>query len=94
MEDNYCLLLHMEPQLIQVMYLYTVRTSNSEGSFMDREQLDRRCLQEAHMRFCMLDVFKRYPQTFSTRTISSNLQQSLDDITPLYYNAFAARYAG
>jgi len=46
------------------------------------------------MKFCMLDVFKRYKQMFPTWTISSNLQQSLDDITPLYYNAFAARYAG
>jgi len=61
---------------------------------MDRQQLDRRRLEEAHMRFCMLDVFKRYKQMFPTWTISSNLQQSLDDITPLYYNAFAARYAG
>ena len=61
---------------------------------MDREQLDRRRLEEAHMRFCMLDVFKRYPQTFPAWIISSNLQQSLDDITPLYYNAFSAKYAG
>ena len=67
---------------------------NSEDEFMDRGQLDRRRLEEAHMRFCILDVFKRYPQAFPTWTITSDLQQTLDDITPLYYDAFAARYAG
>ena len=67
---------------------------NSKNECMDRGQLDRRRLEEAHMRFCILDVFKRYPQTFPTWTITSNLQQTLDDITPLYYSAFATRYAG
>lgn len=62
--------------------------------YMDREALDRRRLEEAHMRFCILDVLKRYPHLSPTLKISSSLQQSLDNITPLYYDAFSMRYAG
>ena len=56
--------------------------------------MDRRRLEEAHLRFCLLDVFKRYPQIFPDWTISSNLQKSLDAITPLYYTAFSDHYVG
>ena len=66
---------------------------NSE--YTDRDALDKRRLEEAHMRFCILDVLKRYPQLSPTLLkLYSSLQQSLDDITPLYYNAFSSRYAG
>ena len=66
--------------------------SGSEGG--DQEKLDRRRLEEAHMKFCVLDVFVRYPQVFSTWKIFLNLQQCLDDVTPTYYNAFTSKYAG
>ena len=60
----------------------------------DREKLNRRRLEEGHMKFCILDVFVRYPQNFPTWKITSNLQQCLDNITPTYYNAFTSKYAG
>ena len=67
---------------------------NSDSAGMDRLRLDRRRLEEAHMRFCILDVFKQYPHTFPTWNISTSLQQSLDHIIPHYFNAFSAKYAG
>ena len=61
---------------------------------MDRASLDRRRLEEAHIRFCILDIFQKYPAAFPHRSIATNLQESLDVITPVYYEAFAAKYAG
>jgi hypothetical protein len=61
---------------------------------MDRLRLDRRRLEEAHMRFCVLDVFQRYPHTFPTWKISTSLQRNLDDIIPYYFSAFSTKYAG
>ena len=61
---------------------------------MDRVALDRRRLEEAHMRFCILDVLQRYPQLSPTLKLHSSLQQNLDNIIPLYYDAFSLRYAG
>lgn len=61
---------------------------------MDRSALDRRRLEEAHMRFCILDVLQRYPQLCPNFKLHSSLKQNLDDITTLYYDAFSQRYAG
>ena len=61
---------------------------------MDRLSLDRRRLEEAHMRFCILDVFQRYPQTFPTWKILPSLQRNLDEIIPHYFSAFSTKYAG
>ena len=69
-------------------------SSDSQYEYMDREPLNRHCLEEAHMRFCMLDVFRRYKEVCSTWKICSNLQQSLDEMTPHYYNTFTSRYGG
>ena len=66
----------------------------SQGKCLERQQLDRRRLEEAHLKLCMLDVFKRYQGTFRTLTMNTSVQKSLDDMTPLYYKAFAAKYAG
>ena len=61
---------------------------------MHRQQLDRRRLEEAHLNLCILDVFKRYPESFPRWSMKTDLQSSLDDITPLYYKAFGTNYAG
>ena len=61
---------------------------------IDRKELDRRHLEEAHMKICVLDVYKRYPVTFPVWTVNVNLQQTLDDVTPRYYEAFASKYTG
>ena len=75
-------------------YVSLFSLSSDEGACTQREQLDRRRLEEAHMKFCLLDVYKQYPLTFCTWVIRTNLQQTLDKITPLYYSSFSDRYAG
>lgn len=64
------------------------------SDFEDRLKLDRRRLEEAHLKFCVLDVYKRYPEAFPRWVISTSVQQTLEDVTPLYYKAFADKYAG
>ena len=76
------------------MLVITTVLSYSENKCTEREQLDRRRLEEAHLKLCMLDVFKRYQGTFQTLSMNTSVQQSLDDMTPLYYEAFATKYAG
>ena len=61
---------------------------------MNRLTLDRRRLEEAHMRFCILDVLQRYPKLSPIFKLHCNLQKNLDYITPSYYDAFSQRYAG
>lgn len=67
---------------------------DSDNATMDRQRLDRRRLEEAHMKICTLDVFRRYPESFPTWSINYDMQSNLDAVTPIYYEAFATRYAG
>lgn len=59
-----------------------------------RKWLDQRWLEEAHLKYCVLDVYQRYTEVFSTQVISHSLQQMLHDITPLLHKAFSAEFAG
>ena len=60
----------------------------------NRKLLERRRLEDAHLKICMLDVFKKYPGTFTSWEICTNFQETLDICTPLYYEAFLKQYAG
>lgn len=66
----------------------------STSTHPNRKLLDRRRLEDAHLKMCMLDVFKKYPGTFRSWEIYTNLQETLDNCTPLYYEAFLKQYAG
>ena len=73
------------------LHVSYILNCNSESN---RQCLDRRRLEEAHLKVCLLDVYTRYPGIVSTWSISTNLQESLDNTAPLYYEAFATKYAG
>ena len=60
----------------------------------NRQNLDRRRLEEAHLTFCVLDVFKRYPNGFLQKIIYSNMEHTLDNVAPIFYDAFSQEYAG
>ena len=60
----------------------------------ERKQLDRRRLEEAHLKICIINVFKSYPKAFPRWSISSDMQQALSTVTPIYYEAFSSLYAG
>jgi len=71
--------------------------SKNEGSMYSdegRKTLNRRWLEEAHLKICILDVFKRYPEFFPTWTIHTQFYDSLDLYAPVYYDAFVNQYAG
>ena len=61
---------------------------------MDRKILDRRRLEEAHLMLCFLDVFKRYSNYFKTWSLNTDTEINLDSITPIFYDAFSAKYGG
>ena len=58
--------------------------------YRERERLDRRCLDEGHMRYAVVDVMQRYPTTFTSQAVTTDLVL----ITPVYYEAFCTNYAG
>ena len=58
-----------------------------------RFRLDRRRVEEAHMKFCVIDVYKRYTKHFATWTVETNMSAMLDKITPIYYDAVTGQYA-
>lgn len=60
----------------------------------ERECLDQRRLEEAHLKFCVLDVYQRYEMSFPIWTIAKDLQETLDEITPVFYEAFSSMFAG
>ncbi len=55
--------------------------------------LDRRRLEEAHLIFSILDVFWHYPSKFEEKKVYTSVQQTLDVVTPIFYDAFTSEYA-
>lgn len=56
-------------------------------------KLDRRRLEEAHLKFCVLEVYGRYPDVFPRWIIRKSVDLTLEDVTPAYFRAFEDRYA-
>lgn len=60
-----------------------------------RHKMDRRRFETAHLKYAVLKVVTRYPNTFQdSRTINTTLSETIDHVTPQYYNAFTSRYSG
>ena len=58
-----------------------------------RASLDRRRLEEAHLKYAVLRVYKWYPKLFPVMTMASSIQQILEDMTPTFYRAFSMYYS-
>jgi hypothetical protein len=56
-------------------------------------KLDRRRLEQAHLKFCVLQVYGRYPDVFPRWIIRKSMDLTLDDVTPTFFRAFEDRYA-
>ena len=59
----------------------------------DRRSLDRR-LESAHLRFAILTIQESFPEIFSNRYITPDIQTMLAEINYKFYLAFRHRYAG
>jgi len=71
--------------------VYFCRVTITDSS---RKSLDHRRLEEAHLKFCTLDVYQKFKEDFSNWGIKHNLYQTLDDITPVLHKAFCTKFAG
>ena len=58
-----------------------------------RASLDRRRLEDTHLKYAVLRVYKWYPNVFPTMTMASSIQQTLEDMTPSFYSAFSLYYS-
>ncbi len=68
--------------------------SPQEEAVMQRLKLDRRRLEDAHLKYAMIKVSKRYLPESTHWTMKSDLFSSLNDFTPTYFNWFTSKYAG
>ena len=59
-----------------------------------RSKLDYGRLEDAHLKFCMLNVCAMYPSELGKFQISGDLTHSLEQITPIYYEAMRKKYSG
>ena len=59
-----------------------------------RASLDRRRLEEAHLKYAVLMVYRDYGDYFSNCKVSHDHRLTLERVSPVYYKAFTARYAG
>lgn len=62
-------------------------------SICERACLDRRRLEEAYLKYCVLQMYQRYTDYFAEWTVASSILQTLEEITPTFYMAFSAYYA-
>ena len=60
----------------------------------DRRSLDRRRLESAHLRFAILTIQESFPDIFSHKIITPDIQTILAEINYKFYLAFRQRYAG
>lgn len=76
-----------------VMYLQgMIKFFSDYQDLIQRACLDNRRLTDAHLKYCLLEVFQNYKETFKEYMIYTNLEHTLDEVTPLYYKAFAKLY--
>ena len=60
----------------------------------DRRSLDRRRLESAHLRFAILTIQESFPEIFSDKAITPDVQTILAEINYKFYLAFRQKYAG
>ena len=58
------------------------------AALYDRAQLDRRRLENAFIKYSILQSSKQYPEHFGDVPFSFTIEETLEEITPLYYQVF------
>jgi hypothetical protein len=65
-----------------------------ESEIKERFSLNRRRLEEAHLKYALITTIRRYPQLHThSIPIRGDISQSLKEFTPSYYEAFTIKYA-
>ena len=65
------------------------------SDLVDRYQMDRRRLEDAHFQFAILQAASWYPEHFDINTLAlhSSTKNTLLDVTAVYHGVFMAQYA-
>ena len=59
-----------------------------------RLELDRRRLEAAHIKYACLQVVNTYPTAFKNFEFKDDIMDTLNQVTPVFFQCFEARYAG
>ena len=60
----------------------------------ERQQMDRRRFEAAHMKYACLCMAAQYPEAKIRVTVESCVMDTLHKITPALFCSFEAKYAG
>ena len=62
----------------------------------ERQQLDRRRFETAHLKYACLQLASRYPEAIRSEgvAVEADMANTLKDITPPLFQMFEAKYAG
>lgn len=62
----------------------------------ERQQLDRRRFETAHLKYACLQLASRYPEAIRPDAIAveADITTTLKEITPPLFHMFEAKYAG
>ena len=67
----------------------------AEEILKEREQLDRRRLEHAHLQYALLQMIHFFPGSFILKKISfKNFSETITNLAPSLHEAFTVHYAG
>ena len=82
------------PYAIQCTIVYSC-VDKGDDQLHHRIRLDRRHFESAHLKYAMLMTKSRYPSiSIDTIPMTTDVTDSLQKFTPMFYNAFSDRYSG
>ena len=66
------------------------------SAHFQRQELDRRRFEDAHLKYACLNLVSRYPLafTFESVEVEADLMSTIEKMTPLLFKTFEAKYAG
>ena len=78
------------------MHVHTTFPCSGAIDVERRASMDRRRLEDAHLKFAVLQVISWYPDSLHLTEvpITSSVNEMLKTFTSTYYNLFNAKYAG
>lgn len=84
----------MHTQVSKVVCCKKVLTSFS--AHLQRQEMDRRRFEAAHLKYACLQMASRYPNAISIShvKVEGDVTDTLREITPSLFHCFETRYAG
>ena len=70
--------------LIAKSFPHSVKDEEEATTLYDRAQLDRKRLEEAFIKYSVLQISKHCPEQFRDIAFGSTVEETLKEITPLY----------